>query len=150
MAKVIENQTELVEAVKHIASKTSSMSREIIGKDFPITSVTVFSHSPEEFTVLSEILEKLGKPYNYNNGPRITLDNPIETEGNQIIHLRIRKPDPARPQVGCNDFETDYNTFKTEYLGKYPNNLTLIQRPEYDMIELHDARFDVLAYVLSA
>lgn len=149
MDKPIQNQEELMKAVKYIASKTSRMIKKIIGKTFPIKSLTVFTHSQSEFELLDEILAKIGKPYNYNNGPRVELYEPIEVGGNYITHLRIRKPDSERPQVGCNDFETDYEAFKSEYLLKYTNNLNLIKRPEYEMIELRGKEYNVLAYVVS-
>ncbi len=125
------------------------MARKILGKTFPIRSLTVFSHSQEEFEFLIKILEKLGKPYNYNNGPRVALYEPIEVGESHITHLRIRKPDPERLQVGCNDFETDYESFKKDYLPNHPENLRLIKRPEYEMIGFYDSSFDVLAYVVS-
>ncbi len=149
MNKSIQNQKELIEAVEHVASETTKMAQKIIGKAFPIKSLTVFSHSQLEFELLCEILAKIGKPYNYNNGPRVELYQPIEVGENRITHLRIRKPDLERPQVGCNDFETDYETFKSGYLSKHPDSLVLIKRPEYEMIELRDKEFDVLAYVVS-
>ncbi|MEX0877567.1 MAG: hypothetical protein WDZ40_01730 [Candidatus Spechtbacterales bacterium] len=150
MAKEIRNQEQLVETVKYVASETSKMAQKVLGRAFSIKSLTVFSHSQEEFDALVKIIEKLGKPYNYNNGPRVELRDPIEAGGNLITHLRIRKPDTERPQVGCNDFETDYEIFKNDYLSKHPANLNFIERQEYEMIELHDPNFDVLAYVVSS
>lgn len=149
MNKSIQNQKELIEAVKYVASETPKMAQKIVGKTFPIKSLTVFAHSQPEFELLTGILAKIGKPYNYNNGPRVELYEPIKVGENSITHLRIRKPDPERPQVGCNDFETDYESFKSEYLLKYADNLSLIKRLEYEMTELHDKEFDVLAYVVS-
>lgn len=147
--KPIQNQEELMAAVTYVASETSKMAQKIVGKTFPIHSLTIFSHSQSEFEVLIELLAKIGKPYNYNNGPRVELYAPIGVGSNRITHLRIRKPDPERPQVGCDDFETDYEVFKNEYVSRYPVNLSLIKRPEYEMVELHDSEFDVLAYVVS-
>lgn len=148
MIKSIQNQRELIEAVKYVALETSKMAQNIVGNSFPIKSLTIFAHSQPEFELLTEILAKIGKPYNYNNGPRVELYEPIEVGENRITHLRIRKPDLERPQIGCNDFETDYETFKSEYLLKYPESLKLIKRQD-EMIELHDSEFDVLAYVVS-
>ncbi|HEY4523673.1 MAG TPA: hypothetical protein VJK04_02260 [Candidatus Paceibacterota bacterium] len=149
MDKSIRNQKELIEAVKYIAVKSSEMAQKIVGATFPIKSLTVFAHSATEFELLTGMLPKIGKSYNYNNGPRVELYEPIEVGDNRITHLRIRKPDSERPQVGCNDFETNYNAFKSKHLSKYPNSMSLITRPEYEMIELHDSGFDVLAYVVS-
>jgi hypothetical protein len=149
MVKSIENKEELVETVRYIATQTSKLAEKIIGKSLPIKSLTVFSHSQSEYELLTQILKDMGKSFNYNNGPRVELYNPIITSSNQITHLRIRKPDSERPQVGCNDFDTDYEIFKSDYLAKHPNNLRLIKRPEYEMIEFYDQSFDVLAYVVS-
>jgi len=149
MKKSIQNQKELVEVVKYVASETTKMAQKILGKTFPIESLTIFAHSQLEFELLTAMIEKIGKPYNYNNGPRVELYEPIEIGENRITHLRIRKPDFERPQIGCNDFETDYEVFKGEYLLKYADNLRVIKRPEYEMIELCDREFNVLAYIVS-
>ena len=146
----IQNKEELLGAVRYVAMETSRLARKIVGKSFPIKSLTIFSHSQPEYELLIRILADMGKPYNEKNGPRVELHEPILVEGNRITHLRIRKPDPERPQVGCNDFETNYKSFKSDYLPKHPDNLRLIKRPEYKMIEFHDPSFDVLAYIVSS
>lgn len=148
MKKSIQNKEELIEVVRYVATKTSELCKKIIGKELPIKSLTIFAHTEAEFERLIKLQEEMGKQYNYNNGPRVELNEPIIAGKNQITHLRIRKPDLERPQVGCNDFETDYKSFKQNYLSSYPDNLRLIKRPEYEMIEFHDSTFDVLAYVV--
>jgi len=147
--KELKNKEDLIKAVDAIASGTSSLAKKIIGRTFPIMSLTVFTHSEAEFELLNKVLDDLGKPYDYNNGPRVELYSPIIVDNNQIKYLRIRKPDVERSQMGCNDFETNYMKFKNKYLSKYPNNLRLIKRPEYEMIELYHPEFDVLAYIVS-
>ena len=149
MNKSIQNKEELIGAVKYVATETSRLAEKIIGKTFPIKSLTIFAHSQPEYELLTQILTNMGKSYNYNNGPRVELYEPIIVGDNQITHLRIRKPDPKRPQVGCNDFEVNYEEFKKDYLSKYPDNLRLIKRPGYEMIEFYDLGFDVLAYAVS-
>ncbi|HOR02342.1 MAG TPA: hypothetical protein PKZ92_03750 [Candidatus Woesebacteria bacterium] len=146
----IKDEQQLRKTVIYIANETSKLSKKIIGKILPIKSLTVFSHYPDEFEKLSEITKTIGNFLNENNGPRIILHKPIKVGNNTIIHLRIRKPDPYRMQVGCNDFEIiDYNTFKNENLSKHTNNLRLIKRSNYEMIEFFDPDFDILAYVVS-
>lgn len=149
MGKLIQNKEELIEIVKYVAKETSKLAEKIIGKAFPIKSLTLFAHSRPEYELLTRMLADIGKPHSYSNGPRVELYEPIIAGSNPITHLRIRKPDPERPQVGCNDFEIDYEVFKRKYLLKYPDNLRLIKRPEYEMIELRDPGFNVLAYVVS-
>lgn len=146
---MIQDKESLVEAVQYVAIETSKLAKKIVGRTFSIKSLTIFAHSQSEFEVLTKILANMGKPYNYNNGPRVELREPITVGDNQITHLRIRQPDPERPQVGCNDFDADYQLFKKNYLSNHPDSLRLIKRPEYEMIEFYDPHFDVLAYVVS-
>lgn len=146
----IKGEKQLREAVIYVADKTSELSRKVIGKSLPISSLTIFAHYPDEFEKLSDIVKILGNFLNENNGPRVALHEPIKAGGDTIAHLRIRKPDPYRTQVGCDDFDVpDYETFKSENLLKYPNNLRLIKREDYEMIEFFHPDFDVLAYVVS-
>ena len=92
----------------------------------------------------------MGEQVGENNGPFVKLREPIELANNKLDKIRVRQPDPYRPQVGCNDFVIpDYVDFKNVYLPSRPNNLRVIERPDYEMIEFHDPDFDVLAYVLS-
>lgn len=149
MIKPIKNKEEMLEVVKYVAAETLRLAKKTVGKTFPVESLTVFAHSQSEYGSLIRVLAGMGRPYNENNGPRVELHEPIVIEGNHIAYLRIRKPDLERPQVGCCDFQTDYGAFKREYLSKNPNNLRLIHRPEYEMIELYDPEFRVLAYVVS-
>ncbi len=146
----IKDEKQLCEAVAYIADKTSDLAKESIGKTLPISSLTIFTHYPDEFEKLSGIVNTLGNFVNENNGPRVALHEPIKVGENTIIHLRVRKPDPYRMQVGCNDFDiSDYAAFKNEYLPKHSNNLRLIVRENYEMIEFFDPDYDVLAYVVS-
>ena len=145
----IQSKEALLKAVEYVATTTTELAKKVVGEIFPIQSLTIFSHDRLEYEILIKILADLGTPYDENNGPRMTLHQPIVVGNNTITHLRIRKPDPDRPQVGCNDFETDYDSFKNEYLAKHPDNLRLIKRPTYEMIEFSVPEFDVLAYVVS-
>ena len=147
----IKNEGELIQAIQYIAKKTRELNLSITGNEYPISSLTVFSHYADEFENLKKILVSLGEQFAENNGPFVKLRKPIIIEGGQTIDkVRIRKPDQERPQVGCNDFTVpDYEEFKQIQLANHPDRLHLIERLEYDMIEFHDPEFDVLAYVLS-
>lgn len=146
----IKTKEELFGAVNYIATQTVKLCQKITGNKYPTGSLTVFSHHLEEFENLKEILLKLGDLDHENNGPFVKLREPIQVKNNGIELLRVRHPDPQRPQVGCNDFEVpSYEDFKNSFLNKNPDNLRLIVRPDYEMIEFFDPDFDVLAYVLS-
>ena len=146
----IKNEQELYKAIKYVAEQTTALSKQITGQEYPIEYLTIFSHFDDEFSNLRKIVERLGEIIDANNGYAVKLEKPIQLKNNELHRVRIRKPDPERPQVGCNDFTvSDYEAFKQSYLQERPNNLRLIERPEYDMIEFFDPNFDVLAYVVS-
>lgn len=146
----ILSKDELFEAIRYIASNITGLCKKTTGEEYPISSLSVFAHYREEFVKLKKILLELGKLDHENNGPFVRLDKPIQLLKNEIRLIRVRKPDPYRMQVGCGDFIIpDYEEFKNKHLKKNENNLRLIKRPEYEMIEFFDPDYDVLAYVLS-
>ncbi len=146
----IYTEKSLLEAVEYIASASSGLCKKVTGKVFPITSLTVISHYKEEFEYLKKIQATLGEYVGQIYGPRVKLYNPITTGPHIITHLRIREPDPYRAHAGSNDYDiVDYAAFKNEYLESCAENLGLIKRPEYEMIEFSDPDFDVLGYILS-
>ncbi len=146
----IETKEQLLESISYISNKTTEFCRKIIGEEYPISSLTIFSHYPDEFENLKEILLEMGELRIENNGPFVELHESISLPNNELRLLRVRKPDPYRMQVGCNDFEApDYEEFKRKYLSSKENNLRLIKREDYEMVEFFDPDYDVLAYILS-
>lgn len=146
----IMNRGKLQEAVVHVARSTSEMVRRIVGVVPPIHSLTVFAHYPDEFQFLSREVLRMGSLFNENNGPRVALHEPIRVGQHTITHLRIRVPDPHRMQVGCNDFDiADYHSFRKKHIPAHSENMRIIPRGSYEMIEIFHPDYDVLAYVVS-
>ena len=146
----ITTKKSLLEAIQYIASKSTELCKKITGKEYPISGLTVFSHYPEEFETLKKFLLELGERESEHNGLYVKLRKPINLPNNKLSLLRVRVPDPYRLHVGCNDFEVpSYDKFKNRYLKQKPDNLRLITRLEYEMIEFFDPDFDILAYVVS-
>lgn len=147
----ITTREKLLEAIGYVADKATQLCRKITGNEHPISGLTIFSHYPEEFQTLKKIQLEIGVLQSEYNGLYVCLHQPIYLAHNKLELLRVRIPDPYRMQVGCCDFEVEnYQNFKREFLSKNPNNLRLIERPEYEMIEFFDPDYDVLAYVVSA
>ena len=145
----IKTRESFLEAVGYVASETTKMCQKITGNKYSISSLTIFSHYINEFESLQKILLEMGELKAENNGPYVKLHNSIKLPFGDLSFLRVRKPDPYRMQVGCNDFEVpDYEQFKSEFLDK-GDGFRLIEREEYEMIEFFDPDFVVLAYVLS-
>lgn len=146
----IADKKGLLEAIDWIVVRTIKLGELATNKPYNISSLTIFSHYTEEFEQLKNILLEMGTEVAENNGPFVRLTEPHKIEHNNIDTIRIRKPDPYRMQVGCVDFRVEnYEEFKSEYLIDGVENLRLIQRADYEMIEFFDPDFDVLAYVVS-
>ena len=141
---------QLHEAVVYICNSANSLFSTITNEKVSITSVSVFAHYPNEFEFLKNTVVEMGTFVGDTNGPRVALTQPIVVGENTITHLRIRQSDPYHGQVGCVDFDVpSYAVFKENFLGTHPNNLRLLVRPEYELIECFDPNVDVLGYVLS-
>ena len=146
----IETKETLLEAIAYECATSAKLFTQITGETAPITSVTIFAHYPEEFETLKGIQATMGTQVGEVLGPRVALHEPITIGEGVVTHLRIRQPDPYHGQVGSNDYDiADYATFKEKFLAAKPNNLRLLVRPDYELIEFWHPDFDVTGYVLS-
>ncbi len=146
----IKTKEQFLEAISYVAEKNLELCEKVVVVRFPITSLTVFAHYRDEYEHLKVLLEGMGDFVGDTNGPRIALHEPIVLGDNAVTHLRVRNPDPYRAQVGCVDFDvSNYVTFKKDFLASHLENLRLLVRHEYELIEFFDPDYDVLAYVLS-
>ena len=111
----------------------------------PVNYVCIFCQSEVESEELSKLAQKIGKIIKQTYSGPLFLIEPVETATGKVSLLKIRRPDPTRPQQGDADFTVkDYQSFKEKYLK--PPNFSLIKRSGFEMIELKDPDFDVLAY----
>lgn len=112
--------------------------------------VAIFSKDEDEYQALIALAAPLGKETDAarsKTGRTFLLDEAISTPAGPLKIVKIRKPDPTRPQRGGPDFKVpNYEQFKEKYL-KDGRNLTLMVRSDYEMIEIKGA--DVLVYIPS-
>lgn len=116
-------------------------------RNLPVDYVAIFSKNKKEFENLTQVALSLGheiEKQSLKTGLTILLNQPIQTPAGPLRLIKIRKPDPTRPQRGAPDFRVpDYKKFKDSYLYT-SSNFALIIRKDYDMIELKGV--DVLVY----
>lgn len=116
--------------------------------DFVIDYLAIFSKSKGEYHDFLKIVKTLGTevdPAKNSTGFTFSLHDPIPTNAGMLKFLKIRKPDPTRPQRGGPDFKiNDYEAFKTSYMKK-SGNFALIPRKGFEMIEIKG--IDVLVYI---
>lgn len=137
------------ELKKHIREIVAEARRLYIAntqkEKMPVNYACVFSQSEAAYQDLANLAGQLGAiAQDTAMGPvfRIT---PLSTVAGDLELLKIRRPDPGRKEMGDADFTVaGYEDFKKEYLGK--PGFSLIKRPNMEMVELIDSRYNAVAY----
>lgn len=140
----------LFNIVDYIIKQGKRITAEYTGlTDLPVDYVHIFAQSKEEQKELLSKIKQLGKVVERpKTGITYQLNQPHLTEAGELLLVNIRFPDPTRPQRGAPDFRVeDFKEFKKQVLNK--ENINLIQRPNYEMVEIWDKKEDVLVYFLS-
>lgn len=115
-------------------------------KNAHLSYCAIFCQSPDEFSQLKECVSENGKLVDDTATGPVYLVNPvISTKAGDCQLVKIRRPDENRPERGDTDFALEsYEDFKQRYLGQ--ENFKLIEREEFEMIELMDSHFNVRVY----
>lgn len=119
-----------------------------IDEELVLDFVDIFPISEQERLDLIKNIDNLGKVVSkLKKGPIYLLDKPIQTKYGPLKLIKIRIYDKEKTQRGAPDFKVkDYKEFKEKYLEKEYFNL--IERPEYEMLELDIKDSNVLIYFL--
>ncbi|NOY89232.1 MAG: hypothetical protein GXO93_07590 [FCB group bacterium] len=132
--------------VKNIVEKATVLkNKHIDNKNVPVNYACIFCQSEKEYDELLRIARKIGKAIKKTPTGLLFQIKPLKTVSGVLKLLKIRIPDPTRPELGDADFTIgDFPEFEKKYLSK--KNFKLIQRKDFKMIELMDSDFDVRAY----
>ena len=140
------NTEDLKNLVKSVVEKATALKNKYIGyENTPVNYACIFSQSKEEYVELVEAARKIGKIIKETpTGPLFHID-PLETVSGVLKLLKIRIPDPTRPERGDADFTVlNFSEFEKKYLNK--PGFKIIKRPDFYMLELTDPKFDVRVY----
>jgi hypothetical protein len=154
----IENEEQLLEAIKHIHFECYKLCKNSFGKYLPNAgNIGVFCHYDHEYERLIATRKELSKSSDNVDQKYFRLRKPITIAAQGDVpettysYLYIRKPDPYRHHVGDIDFYLDvddYSKLKQSLLnGKKMAGARMFERPDLDMIELYNPDVDVLRYV---
>lgn len=134
--------------LEYIILKTLELNRvHIPDESVRVNYSAIFCQSDDEYEELNREAAQLGDVVEDTpTGPLYKFHKSLQTIAGPLWLLKIRKPDLTRPQRGDADFTLkDYNSFKEKYL-RDAEHFKLIDRGNFEMIELKDLRFDVLCY----
>lgn len=113
--------------------------------DAQVNYTCIFAKDEAEYNVLLQAISALGPKVDSSKRGLIFDVGGIDTSAGQLRVLKLRAPDPERPERGDADFTvSNYPGFKATYLSR--PGFKLLLRPKFEMIELMDPAFDVLAY----
>ncbi|MBI2668070.1 hypothetical protein HYX17_04870 [Candidatus Woesearchaeota archaeon] len=140
------NTNDLKVKVKIIVEKATALkNKHINDKNAPVNYACIFSQSKEEYNELIEAARKIGKVIEETPTGLIFHIKPLQTVSGVLKLLKIRIPDPTRPELGDADFTvSNFSKFEKKYLSK--KGFKFIKRKDFVMIELMDSKFDVRAY----
>jgi hypothetical protein len=111
----------------------------------PVNYACIFTQSAAEYEEMIEAARKLGAVVQETTMGPVFYITPLSTVAGTLRLLKIRRPDPKRPERGYADFTVaDYQKFKKTHLNK--PGFSIIKRKEMEMIELIDPSYNVIAY----
>lgn len=142
----VMNPEELKALVKEIVAEAQRLNVAHTDQpDAPVNYACIFAQSQNEYENLVNVARQLGPVATETaSGPVFHIE-PLATNAGTLQILKIRHPDPKRPERGDADFTvSDYSVFKNIHLDK--PGFSLIKREHMEMIELIDLAFNVLAY----
>ena len=137
---------EFQELVKSIVKDSNKLKdSHTVEKEAKVNYACVFAQDSNSYGEFLKAANELGKVIDDTpTGPLFQIA-PLDTIAGRLKLVKVRKPDPSRKERGDADFTvSDYDSFKEMYLSK--PGFRLIERPKFEMIELTDSRFDVLAF----
>jgi len=128
-----------------VKTATALKNKHIDDKNAPVNYACVFSQSKDEYDELVEVARKIGNVIKETPTGLLFRIEPLPTISGILKLLKIRLPDPTRPERGDADFTvSDFPDFEKKYLPR--SGFKLIKREKSKMVELMDTEFDVRAY----
>lgn len=141
------DKSEIEAVVRNIADQSTLLKNKYLRSDYsPIDWICIFCQSETEYKEFIGVVKSLGKVIQDTGmGPIYKLNRPIKTEAGNVVVLKIRKPDKTRTQRGDGDYRIgNFALLKRNNLSK--KQFSLVQREDYEMVEIRDPDFDVLVY----
>lgn len=132
--------------IDYIAHKCVELKNKYVEEEMDIDYVCIFCQNKDEYNEFIKLAKSIGTIVDKTKtGPVFKFNNPPQTVAGNPKLLKIRIPDPTRPQRGDVDFNSNYENFKKKYLDN--SRFKLVKSSDgFEMIELRDENYDVLVY----
>jgi hypothetical protein len=138
--------SELSKLVHEIVEQATALKNKHVNEpDAPVNYACVFAQSEIEYESLLDAAHEMGEVIMETPSGLLFRIEPMATAAGPLQLLKIRKPDPIRPERGDADFTIDdFEAFERDYLDL--PNFSRMEKPTFYMIELTDPAFNVRAY----
>lgn len=136
----------LLDHIQQVISKACELKDEYTDqKKAAVNYACLFSQSDLEYKDLLDLASVLGEVIEKTPTGPIYRIKSFPTEAGPLQLVKVRKPDSSRKELGDADFTVDdYTKFKAKYLDQ--PRFKLIERENFEMMELSDPSSEVLAY----
>lgn len=139
------NIEDLKNIVKNIVAQADSLKRQLLSDPAPVNYACIFCQNDEEYTSFLEMAKQMGKVVQHTKAGPVFQIEPLSTVAGVLYLLKIRKPDPTRPERGDADFTlSNYDEFKKEHINQ--KGFKLIDKGNFEMIEYKSPDSNVLVY----
>lgn len=131
--------------VKNIVVQAQALMQKYIKESAPVNYACIFCQNDEEYESFFKFTNQIGKVIQETKTGLVFQIQPLITVAGELRLLKIRTPDPTRPERGDADFTlSNYDEFKKTYLGQ--KGFSLINKETFEMIEIVDPNFNVRVY----
>ena len=133
--------------IQEIVAQSQTLAQEYVPNfDFSLSYCCIFAQNQEQYDQQEQEARSSGLLLSKTpTGNLYQLTQPLATSAGLLKILKVRLPDPTRPELGDCDFKLDnYLEFKNQYLSL--DQFKLITRSDFEMIELMDNDFNVRVY----
>ncbi|HBA36367.1 TPA: hypothetical protein DCZ15_00670 [Candidatus Falkowbacteria bacterium] len=139
------NIEDLKNTVKDIVAKADILKSKIVKEPVPVNYACIFCQSKEEYTSFLETTKQIGTVVQETKAGPVFQIASLPTIAGNLQLLKIRKPDPTRPERGDADFTLlNYEEFKKEHLSQ--PGFSLIQKEQLEMIEYMEPDSSIRVY----
>lgn len=137
---------DFINLIKKIVEEANLLKNKYTTETYaPVNYACIFCHSDDEYIEFRQLASNLGNIIEETHSGPLFRIKPLQTVDGKLQLLKIRIFDSEHLDLGDADFTvSDYSSFKKTYLNK--SGFKLIERPEMEMMELMDQKFNSRAY----
>ncbi|MDD5341734.1 MAG: hypothetical protein PHI73_00115 [Patescibacteria group bacterium] len=139
------NIDDLKNTIQDIIAQAEVLKRKFVNDPAPVNYACIFCQNDEEYTSVINLAGQLGKVVQETKTGPLFQIAPLPTVAGNLQLLKIRKPDPTRPERGDADFTlSNYDEFKKAHLNQ--KGFSLIDKGNFEMIEYMEPGTAVRVY----